>query len=172
MTLKEYRLLHGAHVRNPGALVYPATLRYMPAYLLGLVKSTAFRWGLHRTLTHMLTPFPYNTHPHADEDSSFSGHAGRIALCTGRTVVMVLVRLLTSYCCRCRRCCFRGTGRDVPADERSAAAHSLMAAPVDDTLQLSYPDVYDVSQQDGDWGTQQGGKVRAQAGRHSHTEGV
>lgn len=43
LTLKEYRLLHGAHVRNPGALIYPSTLRYMPAYLLGLVKSTAFR---------------------------------------------------------------------------------------------------------------------------------
>jgi hypothetical protein len=43
LTLKEYRLLHGAHVRNPGALIYPSTLRYMPAYLLGLLKSTAFR---------------------------------------------------------------------------------------------------------------------------------
>lgn len=43
LSLKEYRLLHGAHVRNPGALIYPSTLRYMPAYLLGLVKCTAFR---------------------------------------------------------------------------------------------------------------------------------
>jgi hypothetical protein len=43
LTLKEYRLLHGAHVRNPGALIYPSTLRYMPAFLLGLVKSSAFR---------------------------------------------------------------------------------------------------------------------------------
>ncbi|KAF6250863.1 Sec23/Sec24 trunk domain-containing protein, partial [Scenedesmus sp. NREL 46B-D3] len=41
--LKEYRLLHGAHMRNPGALIYPSTLRYLPAYVLGLVKSTAFR---------------------------------------------------------------------------------------------------------------------------------
>lgn len=95
LTLKEYRLLHGAHVRNPGALIYPSTLRYMPSYLLGLVKSTAFR----------------------------------------------------------------GTGRDVAADERSAAAHSLMAAPVDDTLLLAYPDIYDVSQAEGTWGTEQGGKV-------------
>lgn len=45
LTLKEYRLLHGAHVRNPGALIYPSTLRYMPAFLLGLVKATAFRCG-------------------------------------------------------------------------------------------------------------------------------
>lgn len=43
LTLKEYRLLHGAHVRNPGALIYPSTLRYMPAFLLGLVKTSAFR---------------------------------------------------------------------------------------------------------------------------------
>jgi hypothetical protein len=41
--LKEYRLLHGAHVRHPGALVYPSTLRYLPAFVLGLLKSTAFR---------------------------------------------------------------------------------------------------------------------------------
>ena len=46
LTLKEYRLLHGAHVRNPGALIYPSTLRYMPAFLLGLVKSSAFRYAL------------------------------------------------------------------------------------------------------------------------------
>jgi hypothetical protein len=37
-------LLHGAHVRNPGALIYPSSLRYLPAYVLGLIKSTAFRW--------------------------------------------------------------------------------------------------------------------------------
>jgi hypothetical protein len=43
--LKEYRLLHGAHVRQPGALVYPSSLRYLPAYVLGLLKSTALRWG-------------------------------------------------------------------------------------------------------------------------------
>lgn len=41
--LREYRLLHGAAVRNPGALVYPSSLRYLPAYVLGLVKSTALR---------------------------------------------------------------------------------------------------------------------------------
>lgn len=46
------------------------------------------------------------------------------------------------------------------ADERSAAAHSLMAAPVDDTLLLAYPDIYDVSQAEAAWGTEQGGKVR------------
>lgn len=45
------------------------------------------------------------------------------------------------------------------ADERSAAAHSLMAAPVDDTLLLAYPDIYDVSQAEAAWGTEQGGKV-------------
>lgn len=41
--LKEYRLLHGAHVRNPGALIYPSTLRYLPPYVLGLIRTTAFR---------------------------------------------------------------------------------------------------------------------------------
>lgn len=58
----------------------------------------------------------------------------------------------------CVWCC-RGTGRDVAADERSAAAHSLMAAPVEDTLLLAYPDIYDITQPDGTWGTEQGGKV-------------
>ena len=64
-------------------------------------------------------------------------------------------------CCKAFLVAARGTGRDVPADERIAAAHNLMAAPVDDTLQLAYPDVYDVTRQDGDWGTEQAGKVRA-----------
>lgn len=64
-----------------------------------------------------------------------------------------------AHCCCCCCCCCRGTGRDVAADERSAAAHSLMAAPVDDTLLLSYPDIYDVSQAEAAWGTEQGGKV-------------
>jgi hypothetical protein len=41
--LREYRLLHGAHVRHPGALIYPSSLRYLPAFVLGLLKSTAFR---------------------------------------------------------------------------------------------------------------------------------
>jgi hypothetical protein len=43
-SLKEYRLLHGAHMRNPGALLYPTSMRYLPALLLGLLKTTAFRW--------------------------------------------------------------------------------------------------------------------------------
>jgi hypothetical protein len=43
LSLKEYRLLHGAHVRNPGALIYPSTLKYLPAYVLGLIKTSAFR---------------------------------------------------------------------------------------------------------------------------------
>lgn len=34
-----------------------------------------------------------------------------------------------------------------------------MAAPVDDTLQLAYPDIYDVSALDADWGVEQGGQV-------------
>jgi len=44
-SLKEYRMLHGAHVRNPGALIYPTSLKYMPAFLLGLIKCGAFRGG-------------------------------------------------------------------------------------------------------------------------------
>jgi hypothetical protein len=58
----------------------------------------------------------------------------------------------------------RGTGRDVAADERCAAGHSLMAAPVEDTLLLAYPDIYDISSPDGNWGTEQGGKVRGVSG--------
>jgi hypothetical protein len=53
----------------------------------------------------------------------------------------------------------RGTGREVAADERSAAAHALMAAPVDDTLQLAYPDVYMLTDTSGHWGTEQQGQV-------------
>jgi hypothetical protein len=41
--LKEYRLLHGSQLRSPGALIYPSSLRYLAAYVLGLLKSTAFR---------------------------------------------------------------------------------------------------------------------------------
>jgi hypothetical protein len=41
--LREYRLLHGAHVRHPGALIYPSSLRYLAVFVLGLLKSTAFR---------------------------------------------------------------------------------------------------------------------------------
>lgn len=59
-------------------------------------------------------------------------------------------------------CCCRGGGREVAADERSAAAHMLMAAPVDETLQLAYPDVYLLSDTSGAWGTEDGGKVRWQ----------
>eukprot|EP00775_Hariotina_reticulata_P013331 gene13331-13460_t len=95
LSLKEYRLLHGAHVRNPGALIYPSTLKYLPAYVLGLLKTNAFR----------------------------------------------------------------GTGREVAADERSAAAHALMAAPVSDTLQWAYPDVYMLTDTSGQWGTEQQGQV-------------
>ena len=40
---KEYRLLHAAAARAPGALVFPQTLRYLPLFTLGLLKGTAFR---------------------------------------------------------------------------------------------------------------------------------
>eukprot|EP00878_Enallax_costatus_P011952 GHUV01012479.1.p1 GENE.GHUV01012479.1~~GHUV01012479.1.p1 ORF type:complete len:992 (+),score=282.52 GHUV01012479.1:492-3467(+) len=94
--LKEYRLLHGAHVRNPGALIYPSTLRYLPAYILGLTRTTAFR----------------------------------------------------------------GMGREVSSDDRAAAAHWLMAAPVEDTLLASYPDVYELTNPTrDDWGNQTGNMV-------------
>jgi hypothetical protein len=45
-SFKEYRMLHGAHVRNPGALIYPTSLKYMTACVLGLIKCNAFRWVL------------------------------------------------------------------------------------------------------------------------------
>jgi hypothetical protein len=38
-----------------------------------------------------------------------------------------------------------------------------MAAPVDDTLLLAYPDMYDITQADAAWGTEQGGQVRPEA---------
>lgn len=38
-----------------------------------------------------------------------------------------------------------------------------MAAPVDDTLLLAYPDMYDITQADAAWGTEQGGQVRYEA---------
>jgi hypothetical protein len=47
----------------------------------------------------------------------------------------------------------------VAADERAAAAHMLMAAPVDECLQLAYPDVYDLGQAGGSWGAEEQGKV-------------
>jgi hypothetical protein len=58
----------------------------------------------------------------------------------------------------CAVCC-RGTGREVAADERAAAAHLLMAAPVDECLQLAYPDVYDLAEAGGSWGTEEHGQV-------------
>jgi hypothetical protein len=35
----------------------------------------------------------------------------------------------------------------------------LMAAPVDECLQLAYPDVYDLGGTGGSWGTEEAGKV-------------
>jgi hypothetical protein len=68
---------------------------------------------------------------------------------------------LLHHCSCCTAAGCRGAGRDVAADERSAACHSLMAAPVDDTLLLAYPDMYDITQADAAWGAEQGGQVRA-----------
>jgi len=38
-------MLVGAHARQPHALVYPDSLRFLAAHALGLIKSTAFRGG-------------------------------------------------------------------------------------------------------------------------------
>jgi hypothetical protein len=46
-----------------------------------------------------------------------------------------------------------------------------MAAPVEDTLLLAYPDIYDISSPDGTWGTEQGGKVRGFGGWGEGTSG-
>lgn len=54
----------------------------------------------------------------------------------------------------------RGTGREVAADERAAAGHMLMAAPVEETLQLAYPDVY-LLDSSVPWGTEEQGQVGA-----------
>lgn len=68
-----------------------------------------------------------------------------------------IVNALASWCSTCLAS--RGGGRDVPTDERSAAAHLLMAAPVEETLQLAYPDVYVLTDPSGDWGSSTNGKV-------------
>ncbi len=39
-------------------------------------------------------------------------------------------------------CLRRGGAKDVNADERIAAGHDLMAAPVDASLRLMYPELY------------------------------
>eukprot|EP00877_Chromochloris_zofingiensis_P002473 jgi/Chrzof1/12226/Cz06g26070.t1 len=92
--LKEYRLLHSAHARTPMALIYPESLKFLPVFTLGLIKSTAFRGG-----------------------------------------------------------------REVNADERAAMTHVLMAASVDETLHLAYPDCYMVHDASGDWGQEINGRV-------------
>lgn len=98
--LKEYRMLVGAHGRQPNALVYPPGLRFLAAHALGLIKSTAFR----------------------------------------------------------------GSGREVNADERIAALHSLMEAPVEATLTAAYPDVFALHDASVPWGQpadgREGGKVQ------------
>lgn len=72
-----------------------------------------------------------------------------------RTACQLRMINTTACCCSCR-----GTGREVTADERAAAAHWLMAAPVEDSLQIAYPDVYVLSDPANDsWGTQQQDKV-------------
>jgi protein transport protein SEC24 len=43
--LREYRLLHAAAARNPQALVFPSSLRLLPALALGLLKHAALRGG-------------------------------------------------------------------------------------------------------------------------------
>jgi protein transport protein SEC24 len=87
-SLREYRLLHAAAARNPGALVYPSSLRLLPALALGLLKHAALRGG-----------------------------------------------------------------REVPSDERAAAAHALMEAPQAETARQSYPDVYALHDSGALWGT-------------------
>jgi hypothetical protein len=56
-------------------------------------------------------------------------------------------------------CCPPRGGREVLSDERMAALHSLMEAPVPDTLRLAYPEVYDVTDPAGPWGKVQEGAV-------------
>ena len=84
------------------------------------------------------------------------------SMCQHRGTVHALLcfhmKIAACHTCPVLVCC-RGSGRDVAADERCAAGHSLMAAPVEDTLRLAYPDIYDISLPDGNWGTEQGGKV-------------
>ena len=41
--LKEFRLLHGASVRTPNRLIFPDTLKYLPLWTLGILKSAALR---------------------------------------------------------------------------------------------------------------------------------
>jgi protein transport protein SEC24 len=86
--LREYRLLHAAAARNPQALVFPSSLRLLPALALGLLKHAALRGG-----------------------------------------------------------------REVPSDERAAAAHALMEAPQPETVRQSYPDVYALHDSGALWGT-------------------
>lgn len=52
----------------------------------------------------------------------------------------------------------RGSGHELAADERAAAAHMLMAAPVEEALAIAYPDVYDLADV-GSWGSEEQGKV-------------
>jgi protein transport protein SEC24 len=44
-------------------------------------------------------------------------------------------------------------GREVPSDERAAAAHALMEAPQGETVRQSYPDVYALHDSGALWGT-------------------
>jgi hypothetical protein len=166
---KEYRLLHGAHVRNPGALIYPSTLRYLPAHVLGLIKSAAFRCGgcgcscaeLIRTcaVTAAATATAVWPTGRRGEDLT-AAHLMPAYLLNLllRPSVFLPACLLLKKLPVTARC--RGSGRDVGADERCAASFALMAATVDDTLRLAYPDVYLLTDAPGStWGVQEQGKV-------------
>ena len=43
---KEYRVMNAAALRQPNKLIYPPSLRCLPLWTLGMVRSTAFRWDM------------------------------------------------------------------------------------------------------------------------------
>lgn len=44
--LKEFRLMNASALRQPNRIIYPPTLRLLPLWTLGTIRSAAFRWVL------------------------------------------------------------------------------------------------------------------------------
>lgn len=42
-SLREYRSMHSSHFRGINKLIYPDSLKYLPVWVLGILKSTALR---------------------------------------------------------------------------------------------------------------------------------
>lgn len=42
--LREYRSMHSSHFRGINKLIYPDSLKYLPLWVLGILKSSALRW--------------------------------------------------------------------------------------------------------------------------------